>query len=180
MEKLQKFCGYLLYVLVGSWMPHYQCGLDWTLCKKYRQMCGKLIFNYCGKNVDIGRKISFSSQVSLGDNSSIGDFAHIVGKVSIGKDVMISPNCAFISSNHNYERIDIPMNKQGGTYEQIVIGDDVWIGYGTIILAGVTIGNGVVIAAGSVVTKDIPDYSVVGGIPAKIIKSRKGEKRMYK
>lgn len=172
-KKIKKIIGYILYVFIGSWMPHYQGGLKWTLCKKYKQICGKLMFNYCGKNVDIGRKISFSSEVSLGDNSSIGDYSHIAGKVSIGRNVMMSPRVALIASNHNYERLDIPMNKQGGTEKEIIVGDDVWIGYGSIILAGVKIGNGVIISAGSVVTKDVEDFSIVGGVPARLIKNRK-------
>lgn len=174
-RKVKKMVGYILYVFIGSWMPHYQGGLKWTLCKKYKQLCGKLMFDYCGKNVDIGRKISFSSEISLGDNSSIGDYSHIAGKVSIGKDVMMSPRVTFLASNHNYKRTDIPMNKQGGTEEEIVVGDDVWIGYGSTILAGVNIGNGVIICAGAVVTKDVGDFCIVGGVPAKVIKNRKQE-----
>ena len=127
MNKIKKLIGYILYVFIGSWMPHYQCGMSWLLCKRYKQVCGRLLFDYCGSNVDIGRKISFSSHVSLGDNSSIGDYANIIGNLEIGNDVMVSSNCAFLASNHNYFRTDIPMNKQGGSEEQIIIGNDVWI-----------------------------------------------------
>ena len=130
------------------------------------------MFDYCGKNVDIGRKISFSSQVSLGDRSSIGDNTYILGKVVIGKDVMMAANCALIASNHNFDNLDIPMNQQGGTDSPIEIGDNVWIGYGCIILAGVKIGSGAVIAAGSVVSKDVSENTIVAGIPAKCIKIR--------
>lgn len=85
---------------------------------------------------------------------------------------MMAANCAFIASNHNTKRLDIPMNQQGGTDAPIIIGDDVWICYGSTVCAGVTVGDGAIIAAGSVVTKDVPPYAVVGGVPAKIIKSR--------
>ena len=65
------------------------------------------------------------------------------------------------------------MIAQGGTVVQVTIGDDVWIGTRAIILPGVTIGNGVIIGAGAVVTKDVPDYAIVGGVPARVIRFRK-------
>ena len=76
--------------------------------------------------------------------------------------------------NHAFDRTDIPMNQQGFTPEKpIVIEDDVWIGARVIILPGVHIGTGAVVGAGAVVTKDVPDYAVVGGNPARILKMRK-------
>lgn len=173
MRKFRKALGYFLYVFIGSWLPHYQCHRTWIVAKKIRQLAGKLMFEQCGRNVDIGRKISFSSKVSLGDNSGIGDFCHINGELCIGRDVMMSPNCAFIASNHITGRTDIPMNRQGGIGRAIHVGDDVWIGFGVIVLSGVHIGDGSIIASGAVVAKDVPAYSVVGGVPAKVIKYRK-------
>lgn len=123
--------------------------------------------------MDIGRKAALSSKISLGDRSSIGDYSNFQGEVVIGNDVMIAPNCSFIAANHNYSRVDIPMNLQGSCYGKITIGNDVWIGYGCIILSGVRIGNGCIIAAGSVVTHDVDDYCIVGGAPARIIKKRR-------
>ncbi len=171
MKKVLKAVGYILYV-VTSWLPHYQLHYSWPITTVIRRIAAKLMFDSCGKKVDIGRKISFSSQFSLGDRSSVGDNTYILGKVSIGKDVMMAANCAFIGSNHNMSRVDIPMNQQGGTNAPIVINDDVWIGYGSIICAGVTVEQGAVIAAGSVVTKNVPECAVVGGVPAKIIRYR--------
>lgn len=174
MNKIKKSIGYMLYVLT-SWLPHYQLHYSWPITTRIRRIAAKLMFDECGSKVDIGRRISFSSQFSLGDRSSVGDNAYILGKVTIGKDVMMAANCAFIASNHNTERVDIPMNRQGGVDAPITIGDDVWICYGSTICAGVKIGNGAVVAAGSVVTKDVPEYAIVGGIPAKIIKIRQGK-----
>lgn len=170
--KIKKGIGYLLYVALGSWLPHYQLGYSWPISKKIKQVSGKLMFDKCGKNVDIGRHISFSSKVSMGDNSSIGDNAYISGTLTIGENVMIAANCAFIAYNHGSSRTDIPMNQQGAIEKPIVIDDDVWIGYGVTILPGVHIGKGSIIAAGAVCTKDIPEYVVAGGIPAKVIKHR--------
>ena len=172
MIKFRKAIGYIIYALLGSWLPHYQLGYSWPISKKIKQFSGKLMFSKCGNGIDLGRKIQFSSNVSIGDNSSLGDNSYINGSLIIGNDVMIAANCAFIARNHEYARTDIPMNKQGNKEKVIVIEDDVWIGYGSIIMPGVKIGKGSIIAAGSVVTKDVDPYYIVGGVPAKIIKKR--------
>lgn len=78
-----------------------------------------------------------------------------------------------LTHTHNIERTDIPMGQQGMRVSEVVIGNDVWIGMQVIIMPGVKVGNGVVIGAGAVVTKDVPDYAIVGGVPAMIIKFRK-------
>lgn len=168
MKKIIKAIGYLIYICT-SWMPHYQLGYKWPIARQIRRIAAKLMFDHCGGKVDIGRKISFSSKVSLGDRSGIGDESYFIGEVHIGDDVMMGARCAFIASNHNYKDVAIPMNLQGGTDKPIHIGNNVWLGYGVIVLAGVTISDGAVIAAGSIVTKDIPQNTIVGGAPAKII-----------
>lgn len=87
---------------------------------------------------------------------------------------MMGPECVIISRNHEFDRTDIPMRLQGyKDAEPCVIGNDVWIGRRVMSMPGVHIGNGCIIAAGAVVTKDVPDYAVVGGVPAKVIKFRK-------
>ena len=78
-----------------------------------------------------------------------------------------------IPSNHNYARTDIPIYRQGETSKGIVIEDDVWIGARVTILDGVRVGGGSIIAAGAVVSKDVEPFSVVGGVPARVLKSRK-------
>ena len=86
---------------------------------------------------------------------------------------MMGPEVVIYTSGHKFDRTDIPMMEQGNTdAEPVTIGDDVWIGRRVMIMPGVTIGNGCVIGAGAVVTKDIPPYSVAGGVPAKVLKSR--------
>lgn len=174
LNSTKKALGYILYILT-SWLPHYQLHYSWPITTAIRRAAGKLMFDHCGKKVDIGRRISFSSHFSIDDHSSVGDNAYILGKVTIGKNVMMAANCAFIASNHNTDRIDIPMNRQGGTNAPITVGDDVWLCYGSIVCAGVTIGNGAIVAAGAVVTKDVPAYAVVGGVPAKILRYRNKE-----
>lgn len=86
---------------------------------------------------------------------------------------MMGPDVTILTHTHNIERTDIPMGQQGMRVAEVVIGNDVWIGMRSIIMPGVCIGNGVVIGAGAVVTKDVPDFAIVGGVPARIIKYRK-------
>ncbi len=172
MNRIKKLIGYLIYVYIGSWLPHYQLGHTWKVPKYIRAFAAGLFFEKCGKNVDIGRKAKLSPSICIGDNSSIGDRSYFQGKVSIGKDVMMAPECAFISVNHNYSSLSKPMNQQGSNESEITIGNDVWIGYRVTVLSGVKIGNGVIVAAGAVVTDDVPDNAIVGGIPAKVIKFR--------
>lgn len=95
------------------------------------------------------------------------------GPLRIGDNVMMGPDVTILTYTHNIARIDIPMGQQGSVVKEVTIGNDVWIGMRSIIMPGVKIGNGVVIGAGAVVTKDVPDYAIVGGVPAKIIRYRK-------
>jgi acetyltransferase-like isoleucine patch superfamily enzyme len=81
------------------------------------------------------------------------------------------------AENHIFDRTDIPMRLQGVDRKFIRIEDDVWLGTNSVILAGVTVGRGAIVSAGSVVTKDVPQYAIVGGVPAKVIRMRKGGKR---
>lgn len=171
MNTILSAVGYIIYVAT-SWLPHYQLGYSWPITKKIRQLSAKLMFDYCGRKVDIGRKISLSRHISLGDRSGIGDNCYFIGEVHIGNDVMMAANCAFIASNHNYQDLSIPMNKQGGKEEPIYIGNNVWIGYGAIIMGGIAIKDGAVVAAGAVVTRDVDENTIVGGVPAKVIGKR--------
>lgn len=98
-----------------------------------------------------------------------------VGRIVIGNYVHTGANVMFFAFNHESTRLDVPTILQNYDDGDIIIEDDVWIGAGSIILPGVNIGKGSIIAAGSVVNKDVPPYSITGGIPAKVIKSRNNE-----
>ena len=113
--------------------------------------------------------------LKIGNNSNIGPYAYIgcSGYIEIGNNVMISPRVSIYAENHIYDDPDRLLKDQGVKIEQVIIEDDCWIAANSIILAGVTIGKGSVIAAGSVVTKDIPPYSIAAGVPAKVIGTRK-------
>lgn len=113
--------------------------------------------------------------LSVGNHSNIGPYSYIgcSGFIEIGNNVMISPRVSIYAENHVFDNAHIPMKEQGVQRQFVKIEDDCWIAANSIILAGVTIGKGSVIAAGSVVTKDIPPYSVAAGIPAQVIKQRR-------
>lgn len=175
MNIIKKICGKGLYLFLGSWLPNSYEPIIGAFAKKIRYCAGKLILHYCGHNVNIERKASFSSKMSIGDNSGIGAYASMSGTVLIGKNVMMGPYCTIYSKNHAFSRTDIPMNQQGFQEEQpVIIDDDVWIGGHVIILPGVHIHHGAIIGAGAVVTKDVPEWAIVGGNPAKIIRLRIG------
>jgi len=112
--------------------------------------------------------------LEMGDNSNLGAFAYVgcSGYVKIGSNVMMGPRVTLLAESHNFAATEIPMKSQGVSRSFITIEDDCWIGSSSTILPGVTVGTGSIIAAGAVVTKDVPPYSVVGGVPAKILRSR--------
>jgi len=112
--------------------------------------------------------------LKIGNNSNIGPYSYIgcSGLIEIGNNVMISPRVSIYAENHVFDRTDITMKEQGVKRQFVKIEDDCWIAANSVILAGVTIGKGSVIAAGSVVTGDIPPYSVAAGVPARVIKQR--------
>jgi acetyltransferase-like isoleucine patch superfamily enzyme len=111
----------------------------------------------------------------VGDHSNIGPYCYIgcSGHISIGNNVMISPRVSIYAENHVFDHTDTPIKSQGVKKENVVIEDDCWIASNSILLAGVTIGKGSIVAAGSVVTQDVPPYSVVAGVPARVIKNRR-------
>lgn len=139
-----------------------------------RIWCAKHILEKCGKGINIDSEASIGENVSLGDNSGIGRGAVIYSNVNIGNNVMMGPEVFIITVNHKFDEIDIPMNKQGvSPIQPVIIEDDVWIGARVIILPGVKVGTGSIIGAGAVVSKNVEPYSVMVGVPAKLIKKRK-------
>lgn len=116
------------------------------------------------------------SRIKIGKDSLIGEYSVIRGQggVQIGDRVYTSPFTQIIAVNHVFDDPNRPFVEQGITAEGIVIEDDVWLGAGAIITDGVRVGKGAVVAAGAVVTKDVPPHTVVGGVPAKPIKSIDG------
>lgn len=109
--------------------------------------------------------------VIIGNNTLIGMSNVVIGPIHIGNNIIIAQNVVMSGLNHEYQDIATPIVKQNVSVSKIIIEDDCWIAANVVITAGVTIGKHCVIAAGSVVTKSIPPFSVAGGNPAKIIKT---------
>ncbi len=122
-----------------------------------------VIESYCCINNAVG-------DVVIGDYTRIGIHNTIIGPVCIGSHVNLAQGITVTALNHNFEDKTKRIDEQGITTKPVIIGDDVWIGANAVILPGVTIGKHCVVAAGAVVTKDVPDNTIVGGVPAKEIK----------
>lgn len=114
--------------------------------------------------IKIGLNASFNSNVMINARGK--------GKIFIGDNVLIGPNVVLRSSNHAFDVVEKPVIEQGMIDGEIIINDDVWIGSNAVILPNCKIGKGAIIAAGAVVTKNVDSYTVVGGVPAKLIKRR--------
>ncbi len=145
---------------------------------------GVTIVGFC--NIEIGNNINIMKNsylyanengiLSIGNNFSMNSNSQLgaaSGKIIIKNNCSIGPNCVLRASNHNFENPNIPFREQGHIYGEIIIEDDVWISSNCVITANTKIGKSSIIGAGSVVTKDVEPYSVMGGVPAKLIKKRK-------
>lgn len=161
---------FIFYKITASWLPISQRS---KCAKKCRAFWAKRILKKCGKNVNVERGAVFNPQVELGNDSGIGIKCELYGPVTIGENVMMGPEVVIYTSGHKHDRVDIPMGLQGDDdTKPVIIGSDVWIGRRAIIMPGVKIGNGCIIGANAVVTKDVPDYGVAVGVPAKVVKNR--------
>jgi acetyltransferase-like isoleucine patch superfamily enzyme len=133
-------------------------------------------FRWKGLSIGQSTHIWFPWNVVIGDNSHIGKNTQISciksGDLVVGANVMISPYVMITATSHNFADLDIPMQRQGLSSAKVVIEDDVWIGGKSIVLPGVTVGRGSIVAAGSVVTKDVPPFAIVASNPARLVKYR--------
>ena len=171
--KLIAILGRTLYVCLGKHLP---CSFSKPNIgqKKIRNLLARCFAPGIDRTVNIEKGAVFSSKINVGIRSNIGINAYIQGKVTIGKCVMMGPECNIWTINHKTTRVDLPMCDQGDTPEnEVYIDDDVWIGSRVTILPGVHIGKGCIIGAGAVVGKDIPDFSVAIGNPIQIVKDRR-------
>lgn len=174
LKRVERWSRIVLYYFFARYLPtSHNRYFKWGGFLR-RWLCAPL-FRVAGNNINIETGACFGkgSKVSIGSNSGIGINCVLSGEVKIGDNVMMGPDVIFITTTHGHSRVDIPMIEQGYIAERpITVGDDVWIGTRCIILPGVAIGKGVIVGAGSVVTKSVPDYVVVAGNPARIVKRR--------
>lgn len=117
---------------------------------------------------ELGESLIIGNDVGISPNA----FISVRGKVTIGDSTIFGPGVSLFSENHIFEDKNTPIYLQGATRKGIEIGKDCWIGANVTVLDGVKIGDGCVVAAGAVVNHDVPSYTIVGGVPAKIIKNR--------
>lgn len=136
-------------------------GNNVTLSQGCILMCSGVIRNK-GVGITIGNNVGMN----------VRGFISGQGGVTIEDDVIMGPDVKIIAENHLFESLDIPIRLQGESRKGIIIRSNCWLGANVTILDGVDIGKGCVVAAGAVVTKSFPPYSVIGGVPAKLIKSR--------
>lgn len=146
------------------------------VAKKIRYIICKNIFLKCGANVNIEKGAWFGKgdKIIIGNNSGIGKNAFIHNNTIIGENVMMGPNCYFLESAHVFEDISVPMRLQGRVEarSKVIIKDDVWIGRDVMIIGDKTIEKGTIIGARTLLTKNFPPFSIVGGNPSKLLRNR--------
>lgn len=172
--KISQLICLALYYCLARWFP--KSGLFFNIGGGFRRLLCRHIFKKCGEKFNVERGAFFGKgvEIEIGDYSGIGINANIPGDTIIGNYVMMGPNCTIFPHNHEFKDTEKPMMFQGNTVKlKTVIDDDVWIGQNVTMTPGRHIAKGSVIAACCVLTKDFPEYSVVGGNPSKLLKSRK-------
>lgn len=147
-----------------------------TIAGEGTVILNKKVHLYRGTIIEVG----YGGSVVIGENTHIQPGCHLngyVGQIRIGSKVLIAPGCGFTPYQHRMEDLGVPMSDQELTSKgDIVVEDEAWLGMGVKVMDGVRIGRGAVVGANAVVTKDIPAYAVAVGVPARVIRSRTGNR----
>ena len=162
----------------------------WYFSRRFKHLgpranLGMGLLVYDAHNISIGENFSIrrnstlgaiNGELEIGDNVSIAENVTVnaseKGRIVLGNYVLIAPNVVLRASDHVTTRADKTIREQGHSGGEVIVGDDVWIAANAVVVAGVHIGKGAVVAAGAVVTSDVEPYTVVGGVPAKFMKKR--------
>lgn len=176
MKNLFRILFLILYYGFAQYLPGSYTPIFGKLYNSIRIWCVKHIFKKCGKISTIDRKAYFGTgrNIEIGDYSGIGANCIVPNNTIIGKYVMMAPEVHIVANNHNFNDVSKPMCFQGSPKNPpiTIIEDDCWIGVRVIMTPGRHIKKGTIVAAGSVLTKDFDEYSIVGGNPAKLIRKR--------
>jgi acetyltransferase-like isoleucine patch superfamily enzyme len=145
--------------------------------KRLRGWHYRALLARAGENLRIAESVTINNpgMVAVGDNCYLGAGAQLYpwdAPIELGNNVLAAAWVRMITASHVFDTVELPIAKQGYAVAPIVVHDDVWIGFGAVILPGVTIGRGSIVGAGAVVTGDVAPYSVVGGVPARLIRKR--------
>lgn len=174
MNKMKRKIALIIYYTILQYLPRTdRFTIKWI---RYLRTCiGYYVFDHFeGSNIEKRAYFGNGRGIWIGKNSGLGVNCQIQHPCHIGDYVLMGPDVVIFTMNHKTDRTDVPIGFQGMTdRRKVTIGNDVWIGQRAIIMPGVTIGDGCIIAANAVVTEDVPPYSVCGGVPARVIKSRK-------
>ena len=172
-----RFVVWLFYMMIARKLPCSTSAVGGNIFRSVRYRCAKLLFLECGSNVNIesGVSLGYRTRIVIGEYSGIGVNCLVPNDINIGKHVMMGPNVVFITQNHLFSDTETPMMYQGLSKKtSFVVEDDVWLGRNVIVLPKAErIGRGSIISCAAVVTKNVEPYSIVAGIPAKVIGCRK-------
>ena len=169
MKKIYLFLYYaLLQYIPMHPMPGYKIGYY------LRRLIVQKLLKQCGTDVIVKNHCYFGkgNRLTVGNRSQLGQNSRLTGTITIGDDCVMGPDVVMMATSHGYSDLHIPINRQTGYEKEISIGNDCWIGTRVVILPGVYIGNHCIIGANAVVTHSFPDNCIVGGVPAKILKTR--------
>lgn len=165
----------LFYYTVLRFLPRTDRGVFQHTIRPLRSWIASKCLDAAGgkNNIESGAYFGSGKGITLGVNSGLGVNCQIQPPCEIGDNVLMGPDVVILTLNHEYSDIHKPIGWQGmRPRKKVTIGNDVWLGQRVMIMPGVAIGDGSIVAAGAVVTKDIPPYSIVGGVPAKVLKKR--------
>lgn len=164
----------IIYYLFIQYLPHSRLiGFSNVIRMWYVAKVLKIMPFDKNSKFESGIYLSDARNLKIGKHVRINENAFLQGSITIGDYAMIAPNVSIYSKTHNYHDINIPMVQSGESETKTVsIENDVWVGINVVILPGITIGKGSIIGANAVVTKNVEPYSIMGGIPAKLLRKR--------